>query len=110
MKRFSDREKKYVLDVLKNEFRTSKNSKYNNLFEERLSNLFETKYTIGQVNGTTTMHTALAAGNVKPGDEVIVTPLTMSVLHYVYYIMDQFLFLQTLTHKLLILILIQSEN
>ena len=24
------------------------------------------------------MHTALAAGNVKPGDEVIVTPLTMS--------------------------------
>lgn len=78
MKRFSDREKKYVLDVLKNEFRTSKNSKYNNLFEERLSNLFETKYTIGQVNGTTTMHTALAAGNVKPGDEVIVTPLTMS--------------------------------
>ena len=45
------------------------------------------------------MHTALAAGNVKPGDEVIVTPLTMSSTSLVYYIMDQFLFLQTLTQN-----------
>jgi len=78
MKRFSDNEKKYVLDVLKHEFRTSKNSIYNNLFEDKLSKIFQTKYSIGQVNGTTTMHTALAAGGVKRHDEVIVTPLTMS--------------------------------
>ena len=78
MKRFSDNEKKYVLDVLKHEFRTSKNSAYNNLFEAKLSEIFNTKYSIGQVNGTTTMHTALAAGGVRRNDEVIVTPLTMS--------------------------------
>ena len=40
MKRFTNKEKEYVLDVLKNEFRTSKNSKYNNLFEERLAEIF----------------------------------------------------------------------
>ena len=78
MKRFSNNEKKYVLDVLKNEFRTSKNNIYNNKFESRFSEIFGCNYSIGQVNGTTTLHTALAAGGVKKNDEVIVTPLTMS--------------------------------
>jgi perosamine synthetase len=35
-------------------------------------------YSIAHVNGTATMHTALAALGVLPGDEVIVPPLTMS--------------------------------
>lgn len=78
MKRFDDVEKRYVLDVIENEFSTSKNSIYNNLLEKGFAEYFNMKYAIGHCNGTATMHTALAALGVKPGDEVIVPPLTMS--------------------------------
>ena len=40
--------------------------------------VISSKFSINHVNGTATMHTALAALDVKPDDEVIVTPLTMS--------------------------------
>jgi len=78
MNRFSDLERKYVLDVLDNEFNTSKNSIYNSKLEKLFAEKFDAKYAIGHSNGTVTMHTALAAMGVKSGDEVIVPPLTMS--------------------------------
>ncbi|OYU56007.1 MAG: spore coat protein [Chitinophagaceae bacterium BSSC1] len=78
MKRISDLERKYVLDVLDNEFNTSKNSIYNNKLEAAFASKFKMNYAIGQINGTATLHTALHAIGVKPGDEVIVPPLTMS--------------------------------
>ena len=78
MKRFTDLEKKYVLEAVENEFSTSKNSIFNNRMEQKFRELFNAKYAIGHVNGTQTMHTALAALGVKPGEEVIVPPLTMS--------------------------------
>ena len=78
MNRFTELEKKYVFDVLNNEFSTSKNSIYNNKLEKEFSKIFNVNYAIGHVNGTATMHTALVALGVKPGDEVIVPPLTMS--------------------------------
>lgn len=78
MKRISDLEKKYVLDALDNAFSTSKNSIYNNKMEKLFTEKFGVGYAIGHVNGTQTMHTALAALDIKPGDEVIVPPLTMS--------------------------------
>lgn len=78
MKRFSELEKKYVLEVIDNEFNTSKNSIFGNRLESSFSNLLGVEYSIGHVNGTATMHTALAALGVKPEDEVIVPPLTMS--------------------------------
>lgn len=78
MKRFTDLEKKYVLDVIDSEFNTSKNSIYTNLLEKRFAEKFSAKFAIGHSNGTVTMHTALAALGVKEGDEVIVPPLTMS--------------------------------
>jgi perosamine synthetase len=78
MDRFSDIEKKYVLEVLDNGFATSKNSIFNNRLEASFSKMFGSKYAIGHANGTATMHTALVALGVKPGDEVIVPPLTMS--------------------------------
>ncbi len=78
MKRFTDLEKKYALEALDNEFNTSKNSIFNNRLEQKFREVFNVKYTIGHVNGTQTMHTALAALGVKPGEEVIVPPLTMS--------------------------------
>lgn len=78
MKRFTELEKKYINEVIDNEFSTSKNSIFCNRLEDSFSNLLGYKYSISHVNGTATMHTALAALGVKPGDEVIVPPLTMS--------------------------------
>lgn len=78
MKRFTDLERKYVLDVIDNEFNTSKNSSYNNKLEKLFAEKFSANFAIGHSNGTVSMHTALAALGVKPGDEVIVPPLTMS--------------------------------
>jgi len=78
MKRFTDLEKKYVLEAIENEFSTSNNSIFNNRLEQKFRELFNIKYAIGHVNGTQTMHTALAALGVKSGEEVIVPPLTMS--------------------------------
>ena len=78
MERISILERKYINDVLDNAFATSLNSVYNNKLEKQFAELFNAKYAIGHCNGTATMHTALAALGVKPGDEVIVPPLTMS--------------------------------
>lgn len=76
--RMSDLEKKYVLDVVDRAFGTSQNSYYNNLLEKEYAKKVCCDYAIGHINGTATMHTALAALGVKTGDEVIVPPLTMS--------------------------------
>lgn len=78
MKRITEIERKYVLEALDNEFNTSLNSVFNSRLEKRFSEIYNVKYAIGHVNGTATMHTALAALGVKTGDEVIVPPLTMS--------------------------------
>lgn len=78
MQRFTELESKYVLDVLNNEFATSLNSVYINRLEKAFSELYGVKYAISHVNGTATLHSALAAYGIKPGDEVIVPPLTMS--------------------------------
>jgi perosamine synthetase len=78
MKRISDLERKYVSQALDNEFNTSVNSVFNSKLEAKFSEVLNMKYSIGHVNGTATLHTALVALGVKPGDEVIVPPLTMS--------------------------------
>lgn len=54
--------------------------------EARFAKTFHSRYAIAMCNGTATLHAALAAVGVKPGDEVIVPPLTMmsttfAVLH-----------------------------
>lgn len=78
MERFSELERRYVLEVLDNSFRNSMNSVFNNRLEKKFAEVFKSKYAIGIVNGTATLHTALHALGVGPGDEVIVPPLTMS--------------------------------
>lgn len=78
MERISDLERKYVLEALDNEFNTSKNSVYNSKLEAAFARKFNSDFAIGHVNGTATLHTALVALGVGPGDEVIVPPLTMS--------------------------------
>ena len=78
MRRISELEKKYVIDALDNEFATSKNSIYNNKLERSFAEKFHSRYAIGHCNGTATLHVALLACGVGPGDEVIVPALTMS--------------------------------
>lgn len=78
MDRISDLERKYVNEVLDNAFQTSKNSIFNTRMEQKFCEIMGGGFSIGHVNGTATMHTALAAAGVKPGQEVIVPPLTMS--------------------------------
>tara|TARA_Y100000816_G_scaffold236085_1_gene181866 strand:- start:3356 stop:4534 length:1179 start_codon:yes stop_codon:yes gene_type:complete len=78
MKRISDLEKKYVLEALNNEFKTSLKDKFANKLEQKFAEKFNCSFAISHVNGTATMHTALAALGVGEGDEVIVPPLTMS--------------------------------
>ena len=78
MKRFSELERKYVLEVLDNEFHTSKNSIFTNKLEKKFAEVFNSNFAISLANGTLTLHAALVAIGVGPGDEVIVPPLTMS--------------------------------
>ena len=78
MIRVGDLEKKYVLDVLDSQFRTSQGAVYMTKFEAEFRRKFESDFAISHVNGTATMHSVLEAAGVGAGDEVIVPPLTMS--------------------------------
>ena len=78
MDRISQLEKQYVMDALDNAFATSLNSVYNTRLEPEFAEFFHAKYAIGHCNGTATLHVALLAVGVQPGDEVIVPALTMS--------------------------------
>ena len=46
--------------------------------EEAFAEKFQFKFAVTFANGTATMHAALVAAGVGPGDEVIVPPLTMA--------------------------------
>lgn len=76
--RIGTHELKYVQEVLKTGFCSSSGSTFMRRFEETFAKRFGATYAISFVNGTATMHAALEAMGVRPGDEVIVPPLTMS--------------------------------
>ena len=78
MKRIGDLERRYCLQVLNSQFRSSEGNKMTRLLEEKFAKKFGVKYAIAFVNGTSTLHASLVAAGVGPGDEVIVPPLTMS--------------------------------
>ena len=71
-------ERKYVEEVLRNEFRTSSGAEMMKKLEAEFAAQFNSKYAISFINGTATMHAALEAMGIGDGDEVIVPPLTMS--------------------------------
>ena len=71
-------ELKYVQEVLETEFRSSSGSTMMRRLEDAFARRFGTKYAISFINGTATLHAALEAWGIGPGDEVIVPPLTMS--------------------------------
>jgi perosamine synthetase len=78
LKRVGDLERKYVLDVLDSQFKTSQGAVYMEKFENAFLEKFKSKFAISHVNGTATMHSALEAAGIGHRDEVIVPPLTMS--------------------------------
>ena len=61
MKRIGDYERRYVMEVLDTEFRTSKGCGMMQRFEEAFAKKLGAKYAISHVNGTCTMHSALEA-------------------------------------------------
>lgn len=77
-KRIFGNELKYLKQVLRSEFRSSKGSVMMNRLEKSFKDLFDVEYAISHINGTATMHSILEAAGIGIGDEVIVPPLTMS--------------------------------
>jgi len=76
--RIGSREFEYVREVLETEFRASSGSVMMRRLEEAFAKRFGVPYAVSFVNGTATLHAALEAAGVGPGDEVIVPPLTMA--------------------------------
>lgn len=71
-------ELEYVKQVLSSEFRSSSGATFMRRLEENFAKRFGSRFAVSFVNGTATMHAALEAMGIGPGDEVIVPPLTMS--------------------------------
>jgi perosamine synthetase len=76
--RISDREFDYVREVLESGFPGSAKVSFLAKLEAAFAEKFGCQYAISHANGTATLHGALAAVGVAPGDEVIVPPLTMA--------------------------------
>jgi len=76
--RISGRAYQYVCEVLGSEFQGSKSGGMMKRLEQTFAAKFGVQYAISFINGTATLHAALAAAGVGPGDEVIVPPLTMA--------------------------------
>lgn len=80
------KEHQYVLDCLKSNWISSK-GKYIKLFESEFSKYIGVKYSVAVNNGTSALHLALLALNLKKNDEVIVPSFTyvapVNVIKYV---------------------------
>ena len=75
-------ELKYLKEILASDFRTSAFGVMAKRFEEAFAEKIGVKYAIGHNSGTTPLHNMLEAIGIKPGDEVIVSPLTMAAPTY----------------------------
>lgn len=73
---FMGNEKKYVKDCLKTNW-ISSSGKYIKLFEDKFAKYIGCKHGITCSNGTTALHLALKALDIKEGDEVIVPNFCM---------------------------------
>jgi len=84
--KFTDAEKKLVLEVLESGRLSSTVGFYTRKFEEVFSRFIGVKHSLAVVNGTAALHTAVASLGIGAGDEVITTPFSFvatatSVLH-----------------------------
>lgn len=72
---FDDRERAALLEVLESGVWGGYNAKVAE-FERAFADFHQARFGITAANGTVTLETALAAAGVKPGDEVIVPPIS----------------------------------
>ena len=80
--RIGENEFKYVREVLEGGFPGSSKTSFTKRLEAAFAEKFGVRFAVSMVNGTATLHAALVAAGVRPGDEVIVPPLTMSSTTY----------------------------
>ncbi len=80
--RFQGNELKYVQQVLESGFGSSTSGNMNQRFERAFADRFGVKFAVTSNSGTSTLHQALMAFGVGPGDEVIVPALTVVMCGY----------------------------
>jgi len=91
--RFKGNELKYLAEVLDSDFKSSASGSMNERFETLFANTFGVKYAVASTSGTAALHQALAACEVGPGDEVIVSPLTVAMCGYaIFYVQGRPIF------------------
>lgn len=78
MNRVEKKERAYIQEVLDGQFSSSSTYQMVTRLERTFADKFQVKHAVAMVNGTATLHMALEAAGVGPGDEVICPPLTMS--------------------------------
>ena len=76
--RICGNEEKYLKELLDGGFPGKSEPGFTGKLEAAFAEKFGVKFAISFANGTATLHAALVALGVGPGDEVIVPPLTMS--------------------------------
>lgn len=76
--RIGPKEYQYVAQLLDSGFPGAADVHFTARLEAAFAEKFACGYAISHANGTATLHSALAAVGVEPGDEVIVPPLTMA--------------------------------
>tara|TARA_R110002167_G_scaffold77108_2_gene214408 strand:- start:253 stop:1437 length:1185 start_codon:yes stop_codon:yes gene_type:complete len=81
--RFETTELKYVSEVLANGFGASETGAFTERLEQSFAHKHNQKYAIGCNSGTSTLHAALEAFGIGPGDEVIIPSLTVAMCGYV---------------------------
>lgn len=75
--KYTGNELKYLKKVLNRELPNSKAKNWTDYLEKKFAEKFQAKFAIGFNSGTGTMHAALLAAGVGPGDEVISPALTV---------------------------------
>ena len=76
IERITDLERQYAMQSLDGQFEAHNNYKFVVRLEKAFAEKIGTKHSVGFVNGTATLHTALEAAGVTMGDEVIVPAYT----------------------------------
>ena len=70
-KKFIGNETKYIQEIMENAKLSCTSGNWTSMLEKDFAKKFECKYSVAFNSGTSTMHAALLAVGVKPGDEVI---------------------------------------
>ncbi len=81
-RRFKGNEFKYLQEVLDSDLRNKTLRSMVSRFERAFAKRFGVKYAIASNSGTSTLHQALAAFGIGPGDEVLLPALTVVMCGY----------------------------